>query len=205
MKKLLLTFLALGLAATAQMLVGLPQYGITLNGSPKNLILENHSGKTIIATMASMIHANGKREDFRGYHLASIENGKSLPIASTGEKYIPGYSDSAVVEIKLWTVVFADGELQGVDPYVGAASFQAEMEKKFQTIVETGKLAAAGDWLELNRRAQQELDVSDFWNSYAGHYAKQLVDARNGSGGEPAAQTLAGKFQRLPEHFWRTK
>jgi hypothetical protein len=201
--KTLLLFLALSFAAAAQTLIGLPEYGITLSGSDKKLILENHSGKTIIATMVSEIHANGKRMDSSGYHLASIKDGGSLPISGATNERIPGYSDSPVVEIKLWAVVFADGELRGVDPYTGGASFQAGIEAKFQAINETGRLASAGDWLELNRRA--ELPGADFDNRFAKQYAQQLVAARNGPGGEPAALEIGKKFQGLPEHLWRAK
>jgi hypothetical protein len=158
--------------------------------------------------MVLMTHANGKVAEFSWYHLATIPTGKSLIVAAVGRQFILGLSDSPVTSIKLWTAVFADGELRGVDPHAGAAgiaSFQGEIERKFQIIVEAGKLAKSGDWLELNKRAAQERVPGDFWANYTHDQAKKLVDARNGSGGEPAAQAIADNFQKLPEHLWRAK
>ena len=40
-------------------LQGLPQYGITLSGSPENLVLENLSGRVVIGYDVRLADANG--------------------------------------------------------------------------------------------------------------------------------------------------
>lgn len=204
--KTLLSFLALSLCAAAQTIISLPAYHLTLSGSEKALFLENHSGKTVLATFVSMTHANGKRQEWSGYHPATIPDGKSLKIAWDDGLYKPGYSDSPVTEIKLWAAAFSDGELVGVDPYAGnpsAASFQVEVEKRFQAIAAAGRQAASGDWIGLTQIAESNVPDGDYWGDYSRQYAKRLINTRNGSGGEAAAQKLAGEYQKLPEHLWR--
>ena len=44
-------------------LEGLPQYGVTLSGSPENPVIENHSGRTVIGYVVETADANGRGDE----------------------------------------------------------------------------------------------------------------------------------------------
>jgi len=61
---LLLAFVVLGAATAARAqgpqptMVGMPEYGVTLSGSPENPVIENRSGKTIIGYRVGFANSN---------------------------------------------------------------------------------------------------------------------------------------------------
>jgi hypothetical protein len=197
--KLMLVLLACALAAVAQTLVGLPEYGVTLSGAA-NPTIENHSGKTIIASLVIETHANGRVMVGRNYHPIWIQPGQALKLAKDSA-YIPGYSDSPITTVKLMMLIFADGEVVGQDPYENTSGdFKAGMQKRFQNMIDSANLAMAGDWAELTRRSQ----LNDFDHYFTRGPASEMILARDKSG-ESAVRDLAQKYQSLPGNLWRAK
>jgi hypothetical protein len=126
MKRALL-FLALSLGLKAQTLAGLQERGISLTGDWRNPILENHSGKTILATLLLQVNAKSKKMASMGFFIPSPTSEGGIKPGATkailGNMANPpgfytvvvgpaGFTDSPIVSAELSAVVFADGELE---------------------------------------------------------------------------------------------
>jgi hypothetical protein len=194
--KVTLVFLALSLAATAQM-VGLPEYGITLSGSMEDPVLTNHSGKTIVATQLIVESADGHRIALQGTHPEPIADGgiSSIGPGPTGF-HRTGFNFYPSVE-KLTAVIFSDGEARGHLDTEEGKGYMAYMQKHFQEYAKSAKLAEQGKWGELSKRAEfVDPNEHDGFSS-----ASELLAAKD----TPTLAKKIRQFSQYPTSVWRKK
>ena len=143
-----LALLALLLAAAAALraqgeqlaMVGMPEYGVTLSGTPEHPVIENHSGRVIIGYNIETADANGRIVSGVGQILAlsvlpaGLPDGKSLyamgyfPVDSNLQRRGRAVNTGArsAVRATLTCLIFGDVERtvsSALGPYFNARPF----------------------------------------------------------------------------------
>jgi hypothetical protein len=112
-------------------LVGLPEYGVTLSGTPDNPVMENHSSQTIIGHVFRVYFTNGNLPiNFANLKVRDIWEGRkglepnqtetplmkffAVPKPSV-RLQVQGQVMEAPVKVVLDSVVFANGQVVGPD------------------------------------------------------------------------------------------
>jgi hypothetical protein len=196
-------------------LEGLPKYGVTLSGSPLNPVIENHSGRTVIAYMLIAAGQNGCGPVYQillttTMQPAGIPDGGSLyaigampinrpgPMQSPASARIVSPGHGPIVSATLQSVVFADGQFLGADEHGVFELFG----RRIKVIVDVGLLAKAGAWDQLEPLALSPGSPlgppADFERR---SIATLLVHERRFKG-DDAADELAKIFSSLPAP-WR--
>ena len=195
-------------------LEGLPEYGVTLSGSPENPILENHSGRAVIAYTLVIPEQEGSlsvHQILLTIHMPDgLPEGGLLrvhgnvlvnpavpvqgPMQSPAREVSPGRPVTATRQ----NVVFADGEFAGKDDYRAFESFG----KRIKGIVEIGSLGKTGAWGQIETIAPGPFRLPTAPPSdYEGHFrhvaAQSLVETRKFQGDAAAAQ-LAEIYSEMP-------
>jgi hypothetical protein len=198
-------------------MVGMPEYGVTLSGTPENPVVENHSGRVVIGYFLKSGDTNGRGLNLNQVVALSVEpagipDGGSVyamgavPVNSTvpmpSPPVVRGVGQGPIVRATLQSVIFADGQFVGVD---GPGGFE-EFVKKIRAITEAGKLAKTGAWDQVEAFAQlppfPPPNVEDRI-VYFGHRqaATWLVQERKRKG-DAAATKLAEIYSSLPT-LWK--
>ena len=142
-------------------LVGLPEHGVLLTGTPENPVIENRSGRAIIGykLMKAGQNGHGPKLTFPGQP-AGIPNGGAVyangnvPVSLAGQVqalgvfYSPLLADpvqSSIVSATLRCVVFGDGQFVGMEEEWVFEQFG----RVIRAMAEVGSLATAGDWEQL--------------------------------------------------------
>ena len=201
-------------------LQGLPQYGVTLSGSPADPVIENHSGRVVIGYDMKLVDAND-----RGMILsAQIMAPSVLPagIPDGGALYVHGnvpvnsnipmpsaranYGQRPIVTAMLRSVVFADGQFVGTDEQ---GAFE-EFAKKLKGVTAVGKLAKTQAWDQVEALAPAFGQIppppppsgeDNTVYSFRQLAAQRLVETRRLKG-EAAARQLAETYSSLPT-LWK--
>jgi hypothetical protein len=202
-------------------LVGLPEYGVTLSGSPENSVIENRSGKTVIAYVLKTADQDG-RGPVHGILLATsgqpagIPNGGAIyfhgnvPVNLAGKMQRTFHSTSIrqgpVVTATLQNVVFADGQFVGVDAHGAFESFGL----RIKAIAEVGLLGKTGVWDQLEALALSPgsrlgptpsgVDPRTYFERRS--TATLLVHERKFNGDDAAAR-LGEIYASLPLRLWK--
>jgi hypothetical protein len=138
-------------------LVGLPEYGVLLTGSPEVPVIVNHSGRTIIGFSMTTYTVGGGKGPAAGLLLVYL---RSAPIADGAQYQPPGATDkkdpstvqipagatrpsfalslSPIVKAVLDGILFDNGEYVGVDDF-----FFAVAPRRLDTYREVGKQLTA--------------------------------------------------------------
>jgi hypothetical protein len=202
-------------------LEGLPQYGVTLSGTPENPVIENRSGKTVIAYVVVIPEQGGSmsvHQILLTIHMPDgLPDGGLLrvhgnvhlnpavpvqgPMESPAQQVSPGRPVSAVLQ----SVVFDDGQFVGANEH-GAFELFA---KRIGVIREVGLLAKAGAWdhvetlakalTKLSPRPPGGEDLTLYFERLSA--AARLVQER-GEKGDAAAARLAEIYSLLPT-LWK--
>jgi hypothetical protein len=194
-------------------LQGLPEYGVTLSGSPDNPVVENHSGKTIIGYVFETADQNGRASS---YHQLLVQSAQATGIPDGGSLYAIGTpvnsnvpnagrvrrDGQSIVRATLQNVIFADGQFVGVDEH--GVFERLSMDVKATT--EVGILAKIHAWDQVEAFAQLPLGPPHggealLLNSYRRMVAPILVGVRR-TKGEAAAAQLAELYSSLPT-LWK--
>jgi hypothetical protein len=144
-------------AGSKETLVGLPQYGVTLTGTPSKPEIVNNSGKTILAWVLWQQDATGSGPSGITMETQNLRNG----ITRTGStaagptpavKRPDGTDQGPFVKATLQAVVFGDGEYVGED---SLNSFQIvsagiDRERTFAQSVLSKKIS----WAEIEALAE---------------------------------------------------
>jgi hypothetical protein len=203
-------------------LEGLPEYGVLLTGSPENPVIENHSGRTIIAYSFQTANRNGRGPRDQpllatSMQPAGIPDGGSLyakgamPVNPPGP--IEGLASSAlltepgpIIRASLRSVVFEDGEFVGTSEYGDFELFTGKM----QGTREVGMMAKSGEWGQVEALAPDHLPPllgrSPRGEDPILHFGRQvaalhLVRERRQKG-HAAAMQLAEIYSSLPT-LWK--
>ena len=200
---------------------GLREYGVALSGSAKNLVIENRSGRTVIAYVLNSAARNGRRVVHQmlltfSAQPAGIPDGGSIyvhgnmPVNLIVPMQSPAQTGTIrqrpIVRAMLRSIVFADGQFVGVDEHGAFESFG----KRIKVITEVGLLGKAGAWDQVEVLAQaltQLLSVRPpGWEDSALYFdrraAATLLDQERREKGEAAAAQLAELYSSLPT-LWR--
>jgi Flp pilus assembly protein TadD len=198
-------------------LEGLPQYGVTLSGSPENPVIENHSGRTVIGYVVETAGANGRRGIYPQLIAESVEPAglpdggavyarSAVPVNSTGRMQNPAQVRSVgqgpIERALLSSVVFADGQFVGMD---GPGGFE-DFVKKIRGITEAGKLAKIAAWEQVEAFAKftpgLPLNGEDpLLYTFRQLAASRLAETRRLKG-DAAASRLAAIYSSLPT-LWK--
>jgi hypothetical protein len=198
-------------------LEGLPQYGVTLSGSPENPVIESHSGRTVIGYVVETADANGRGVTYPQLIAISVEPAglpdggavyarSAVPVNSTGRMQNPAQVRSLgqgpIVRAILSSVVFADGQFVGID---GPGGFE-EFVKKIKAITEAGKLANNAAWDQVEAFAKFTLGPPANGEeplpfSLRRRAASRLVETRRLKG-DAATTQLAEIYSSLPT-LWK--
>ena len=145
-------------------MVGMPEYDVTLSGTPEDPVIENHSGRVIIGYNIETADANGRVMGGIGQILApgvlpaGLPDGKSLyamgnfPVDSNlqrGGRVVNAGARSAV-RATLTSLIFGDGHFVGTDE---RGVFE-RLGKELKAVKEAGILAKAAAWDQLDALAQ---------------------------------------------------
>jgi hypothetical protein len=196
-------------------LIGLPDYGVTLSGSPEEPVLENHSGRVVIGYDMETAYANGGGVILSAQIMApsvlpaGIPDGGAIyvhgnvPVGFQGGNRVKTSSQGPIVTATLHSVIFADGQFVGAGEQ-GAFELFA---KKLTGVTEAGKLAKTQAWDQLEALEQsfmrfqrapgEDLDVYTFRQVAA----SRLVETRKFQG-DAAANELAEIYSALPT-LWK--
>jgi hypothetical protein len=197
-------------------LQGLPEYGVTLSGTPENPVIENHSGRTVIAYVLIAAGQDGGGPVYQillatTMQPAGIPDGGSLyaigarPVNPTVQMKSPAKMVSPfhgpIVSATLQSVIFADGHFVGVDEHGAYDQFV----KKIKPIREVGVLAKTGAWDQVEVLAEALTPLSprppagedSAWYIRRRVAAVLLTQERKRYGDAAAAQ-LAEIFSSLP-------
>jgi len=199
-------------------MVGMPEYGVTLSGSPEDPVIENHSGRVIIGYNIETADANGNQMAGIGQILApsvlpaGLPDGKSLyamgnfPVDSNLQRGnrvqvrgAPGRGPA--VRAILTSVIFADGHFVGADERGAFERFGKELK----SVQEAGVLAKTGAWDQLDalnqafRQMQRQPPPGEDHTVYTFRQlaASRLVETRRLKG-DAAASQLADIYAALP-------
>jgi hypothetical protein len=203
-------------------MVGMPEYGVTLSGSPEDPVIENHSGRVIIGYNIETADANGRLVGGIGQIIApsvlpaGLPDGKSLyamgnapvdPNLQRGNRVV--FSSSAgrgpAVKATLTSVIFADGHFVGADERGAFERFGKELKG----VREAGVLAKTGAWDQLDalnqafRQMQRQPPPGEDRTVYTFRQlaAQRLVETWRLKG-DAAAQQLAEIYSSLPT-LWK--
>jgi hypothetical protein len=198
-----------------------PEYGVTLSGSPENPVIENHSGRAVIAYRLGTADQNGRGAGgplnllaFSGQP-AGIPDGGSLfakgavPVSSTIVRSLPAQALSIgqgpILRAILQSVVFADGQFVGEDEEWVFEHF-GRMIKAF---VEVGLLAKAGAWDQIEALAPSpgsgfgpRLSGEDQRTYFERRLAAWFLVQERKFKGDAAAAQLAEIYSSLPA-LWK--
>jgi hypothetical protein len=201
-----------GGGAGSSPLEGLPQYGVTLSGSPENPVIENHSRRTVIGYVVETVDANGRGVTYPQLIAESVEPAglpdggavyarSAVPVNSTARMQNPAQVRSVgqgpIVRAILSSVVFADGQFVGID---GPGGFE-EFAKKIKAITEAGKLAKIAAWDQVEALAPPPGQPPGGEDTFRQAVARRLVETRRLKGDAAAAQ-LAEIYSSLPT-LWK--
>jgi hypothetical protein len=187
--KTLLLFLAISLCVAAQTTINVP--GVTLSGPNADPVIENHSGKQIIAAMVILTYGDGRQEVHRRLFVHKSDEFSDKTSKELGAGNHKRAAASPVVSAKLLAVIFHDGELRGEDNY----QFQRDAEQDFASIRQSFVMAKAGDWAGL-RAKSESLAPQDSFGAAAAFY---LLAVHN-KGGDINS---LGHYGLLPAATWR--
>ena len=195
MLKSLLTFFALSLGLSAQTLIGMPD--IMLSGSVTSPSLDNHSEKTIVATLL-VIQRQGRPSPstVTWLHPEGVKPGGHAANIGQNPHFRSDASDIPVVSSTLAAVVFSDGEIRGDNP-ARPGVFQANVEAKFQTHLALAKQANDGQWESVSQAAA----LTGHENSWAASSAARLIREKN----TPRLGSTIYTWSQLPATLWREK
>jgi hypothetical protein len=197
--KALVLIVALGFTAAAQTTTNVP--GVTLSGPVANPVIENHSGKQIIAAMLMLTHADGQVEQQMNTfieHNTEIPDAVANEIPDGGSKVWHTASKhqkvtNPVIAAEVAAVIFDDGELRGQDAY----QFRALKEREFQRVRQAWQMAKAGNWDGV--KAQAEANTGDIVGVVA---AERLLWEKSNHGEAEAVKSLA-HYGLLPASTWK--
>ena len=218
---LILLCLSLNLPTFSQIfpaLVGLPQYGVRLSGSPKNPVFENHSGKTVIGYVVKTADQNGQGTINQQLLTLSVQpegtpdggavyvNGavpvnSTAPMESVAQLRVGGRGP--IVRATLQSVVFSDGQFVGLDEH---GTFE-QFGRRIKAITEVGTLAKTHAWNQVEALAPRGLpkeppngedQILYLFRQLA---ASRLVETRKFKG-DAAAGQLAEIYSSLPS-LWK--
>jgi hypothetical protein len=192
-------------ASMRNALMGLPEFGVHLTGSPAAPILENRSGRAILGhsliSQDAAGHIQVSLRDVSG-QLRSGKLGAPSTHATVGV-----YGSGPAVRIKLDAVVFEDGEVVGPDTMGLAAMMGASIqaERDIDALFLNGNMArlvqiAAGDNL-LEPPDSIEKRGSRTYSAIQQKFAEELLRVQSMRGDE-AAGRLASKNSVYPR-IWR--
>jgi len=160
------------LRVQGQQLVGLPEHGVLLTGTPENPVIENHSGRAVIAYTLKKADQNGHGMNpltLLAFSMqpAGIPDGGAVyargnvPVNLAGQVHVFGGTIRSVplmqevspelgpiVSATLRCVVFADGQFVGVVGVEELWVFE-HFGRVIKAIAEVGLLAKAGAWDQL--------------------------------------------------------
>ena len=195
--KLALTFLALSLCAVAQ--TNSEVSGVTLSGSVSDPVLVNHSGKTVVAAMVSLMGADGAPwvdlHIFATNLITGVPDGGSAKAGGRGkhQKF-----DSPIVSNRIHAVIFEDGEFRGED----GDNFRERAEGSMQAMRQIWQLAKAGEWPAVKAMADRPLSDPGV-DIYAWNLAVRLMALRVAEGADKAVESTAF-FGNLPASTWKS-
>ena len=162
-------------------LVGLPEHGVLLTGSPENPVIENRSGRTVIGYVCTTEDQNGYTSLEQPLLATSMQPGgipdgvslyargampinpPSLPgglsFATLGGFYSAPVSRTGdfpsgpgpMVRATLPSVIFADGQFVSTDER-GAFAFE-RFSNRMQAVREVGMMAKACEWAQIEALA----------------------------------------------------
>jgi len=205
----------------APSLVGLPQYGVTLSGSPENPVIENHSGRVIIGYDIKLADANDRGIAVNQIMApsvmpAGIPNGGSVyamgaapinpNVPMPAAPQVRGSGQGPIIGAVLRSLIFSDGQFVGVDEQGAFEQFA----KKLKAVTEVGLLAKGRAWDQVETLAQafrqtpppQPANGEDpRLYGFRGLAASRLVETRRLKG-EAAAGQLAELYSSLPT-LWK--
>jgi hypothetical protein len=201
-------------------LQGLPQYGVTLTGTPENPIIENHSGRVVIGYSVKLADANGRGMLLAAQVLATSIQPAGIPdggaiyaqgnvpvnstVQMTPKTLIAG--QGPIVTAALRSVIFADGQFVGVDE-LGAFD---QFGKKLKAITEVGMMARIQAWEQIEALAQAFMQRPQapppngedrILTNFRQLAAMRLAQTRKFKG-EAAAGQLAEIYSSLPT-LWK--
>jgi hypothetical protein len=185
--KVTLVFLALDLVAAAQT-SNVP--GVTLSGSAVDPIIENHSGKQVIAAMAILVHDDGSKEIHRRWFVNKpneFSDGTSQEFGAGKHKRLDA---RPVASANLLAVIFYDGEFRGENGY----EFQQDAEQYFASMRQSFAMAKAGNWAGLRARVQS--NSPDIFGAKAAFRLAEIHD----KGGDINSFAYYGN---LPASTWK--
>jgi tetratricopeptide (TPR) repeat protein len=155
-------------ARQASSLVGLPQYGVTLSGTPENPVIENHSGRLLIGYDMKLATANdrgmilsaqimalsalpaGVPDGGAVYARESVPVNSNIPMPRPTHVVRGAGLEGPIVTATLRSVIFADGQFVGTDEQGAFEQFG----KKLRAVKEAGILAKTGAWDQIEALAQ---------------------------------------------------
>jgi hypothetical protein len=204
-------------------IVGMPEYGVTLSGSPEDPVIENHSGKVIIGYNIETADANGRLVGGIGQIIApsvlpaGLPDGKSLyavgnfPVDPNLQRGYPVQTHfvsgrGPAVRATLTSVIFADGHFVGADE----RGIFERLGKELKAVKGAGILAKTGalDQLDAVTQAFRQMPPQapppgEDRNVYTfrGLAASRLVETWRRKG-DAAAQQLAEIYSSLPT-LWK--
>jgi hypothetical protein len=226
-KKITLIAAALTLCCAAQtQMVGLPQYGITLTGTPEVPIIHNHSGKIIFAYLVTFVGPNDEKIP-ADMAFISVKDKQDFVLVAAGPKGVDAskppliegqfpagpriVSQWPVVRVVLDGIVFSDWENEKNPSaiFVGPDSegLSARMALKMST--ESGIASAllrAQDkvayWRQLREdaeafRAHRVISKNTTINYARGSVSNQLIKWLDAKG-ESSALMVASRYANLP-------
>jgi len=145
-------------------MVGMPEYGVSLGGTPEHPVIENHSGRVIIGYNIETADANGRIVRGVGQILApsvlpeGLPDGKSLyamgyfPVDSNLKRGGRAVNTAARLAVRatLTCLIFGDGHFVGADE---RGAFE-RLGKQLKAVKEVGNLAKTGAWDQIDALAQ---------------------------------------------------
>jgi len=191
---------------------GLPEHGVLLTGSLENPVIENRSGKTVIAYVFKTADQNGYGQ-FSAQLLATSMQPAGIPdgggIYVRGNRVKPS-GEGPIVRAALLNVIFADGQIVGlVDEGPATALLFESFGKRIKVITEVGLLGKAGAWDQVEALAKDLTKLS--LRSPSGensilYFERRVAAARlaqeRREKGDAAAAHLAELYSSLPT-LWR--
>jgi hypothetical protein len=211
-----------------QTLVGMPEYGVLLTGSPEVPVIVNHSGRAIIGFRMKRYTGDGGTGPSAGYPLVYL---RSAAIAD-GAQYQPGgatdkkdpntvqipagatrpsgwaLSLSPIVKAVLDGILFDDGEYVGYDFFSGRLDTYREIGKQLTAVKYGSDAEIAAVWSKLEEMVPWRRDHRRFRdfahdNPDRDSAALNLLQERD-LHGERLAFDLAEYYSSLPVP-WRKK
>lgn len=200
--KTLIAFLALGFAAFAQTTSDVP--GVTLSGNVSDPMLENHSGKTVIAALVVLMDGNGYpwvRYCMFTHTTLGVSDGDSAK--ACGMKKTQKLA-SPIVSASINAVIFSDGEFRGRDSYerkgiTTSGTFRSNTETHMQSMRQVWQMAKDGNWAGVKAVAYKNpIEVDSVHGMII---AEDLLSLQSKQGSDKAVSSLAF-LGSLPTITW---